>query len=62
MVGLLITDTAARPPRATKDVDVTIEIGTLSEFYALDATLRILQIAAVVGSSSQSVPWGLIHN
>ena len=39
VVGLLVTDPGARPPRATKDVDVTIEIGSLTEFYALDATL-----------------------
>lgn len=40
VVGLLVTDTATRPPRATKDVDVAIEISSLVDFYELDKRLR----------------------
>lgn len=41
VVGLLITDHASRAPRATKDVDVTIEIGSTLEYYKLEE--QILQ-------------------
>ena len=38
--GLLITDPAAVPIRATRDVDVIIEVATLADYYALGAPLR----------------------
>jgi len=39
VVGLLITDLGANTPRMTKDVDVTIEISSLVEYYKLDKRL-----------------------
>jgi len=42
IVGLLLTDPAARTPRATEDVDVVIELGSLLEFYDLEDRLRKL--------------------
>ena len=38
--GLLITDTAAPPIRATRDVDVIIEVATLAEYYRISESLR----------------------
>jgi hypothetical protein len=38
--GLLITDAGAPPIRATQDVDVIAEIGSLSEYYRLSERLR----------------------
>jgi hypothetical protein len=38
--GLLITDPAARPIRATQDVDVITEVGTLAEYHRLSERLR----------------------
>jgi len=39
-VTLLVTDRAARPPRATTDVDVVIDLASLQEFYELEESLR----------------------
>jgi predicted nucleotidyltransferase len=39
VVGLLVTDRGARPPRVTKDVDVTLEIVSLPDYYALEKRL-----------------------
>ena len=38
--GLLLTDPAAPPIRATIDVDVIVGVGSLSEYYALSDQLR----------------------
>ena len=38
--GLLLTDPAAREPRATEDVDVVIEVGRDYGFYNLEDRLR----------------------
>lgn len=38
--GLLLTDPAAAPVRATDDVDVVVEIGSQREYHALGASLR----------------------
>lgn len=38
--GLLLTDTAAPPIRATQDVDVLTEVATRGEYYRLSARLR----------------------
>ncbi len=38
--GLLMTDTAAPPIRATQDVDVIIEVATLAEYHRLSERLR----------------------
>ena len=38
--GLLITDPAAPPIRATRDVDVIIEVGSLAEYYRISESLR----------------------
>jgi predicted nucleotidyltransferase len=38
--GLLITDPAAPPIRATQDVDVITEVGTLAEYHRLSKRLR----------------------
>jgi hypothetical protein len=39
IVGLLLDQPGARIPRATRDVDATVQASTLSEFYALDRAL-----------------------
>jgi predicted nucleotidyltransferase len=38
--GLLLTDTAAPPIRATQDVDVITEVASLADYYRLSAQLR----------------------
>lgn len=38
--GLLITDEAAPPIRATKDVDVIVQVTSISEYYLLSEKLR----------------------
>ncbi|MGB5252438.1 MAG: hypothetical protein WBN68_06930 [Sedimenticolaceae bacterium] len=38
--GLLLTDTAAPPIRATQDVDALTEVATRGEYYRLSARLR----------------------
>jgi hypothetical protein len=40
--GLLLTDPAAPPIRATIDVDVLVEVGTLFEYHLLSEQLRQL--------------------
>jgi predicted nucleotidyltransferase len=40
--GLLVTDTVAPPIRATKDVDVIVEVATLAEYHRLSKRLREL--------------------
>lgn len=40
--GLLITDLAAPPIRATIDVDVLVEVGTLAEYHSLSEQRRQL--------------------
>lgn len=42
VVGLLITEEGGVPLRATKDVDVVMEIGTLVDYYRIDERLRKL--------------------
>lgn len=39
-VGMLVTDTARPPTRATKDVDLIVEIGSKAEYYNLADQLR----------------------
>jgi hypothetical protein len=39
-VGLLITDAARPPVRATQDVDLIVEIGSRAEYYKLSDRLR----------------------
>jgi hypothetical protein len=43
--GLLLTDVAAPPVRASVDVDVIIEVASKSEFYHLSQRLRDLGYA-----------------
>lgn len=38
--GLLLTDMAAPPIRATQDVDVITEVATMAEYYQLAEQLR----------------------
>ena len=38
--GLLVTDVAAAPVRATQDVDVIAEVLTLTDYYALERELE----------------------
>jgi hypothetical protein len=40
VTGLLITESAAPPVRATKDVDVIVEILSLTEYHALERQLE----------------------
>jgi len=42
VIGLLITDPGAAPIRATRDVDVIVEIGSYAEFTLLENHLREL--------------------
>ncbi|MGO9122013.1 MAG: hypothetical protein ACLQPD_30920 [Desulfomonilaceae bacterium] len=42
MVDLLITDAAAPPVRATKDVDVIVEVASLHAYYEFSDLLRSL--------------------
>ncbi len=39
-ITLWITDPAAPPPRATKDVDVIVEVATRTDYYAFEERLR----------------------
>lgn len=39
VVGLFATERGARPPRTTEDVDVTVQVSKITEFYALDQAL-----------------------
>ncbi len=43
--GLLITDTAAPPVRATRDVDVIVEVASLTEYRRISASLRELKFS-----------------
>ena len=43
--GLLITDPAAPPVRATTDVDVIVEVASLTEYRRITASLRELQFS-----------------
>lgn len=45
VVGLLITDRAARAPRSTRDVDVVVEVGSRVDYYRLDERLRSMGFA-----------------
>lgn len=38
--GLLVTDPAASPVRATRDVDVVVEVATLGDYHALERQLE----------------------
>lgn len=38
--GILVTDVAAAPVRATRDVDVIVEVVTLAEYHALERELE----------------------
>src|SRR5580704_13878272 len=40
VTGLLITESAAPPVRATRDVDVIVEILSLTEYHALERQLE----------------------
>ncbi len=40
--GLLITDEAAAPVRATRDVDLIVEIRSLADYHHLEESLRQL--------------------
>ena len=40
VVGLLLTDPAAKEPRSTQDVDVVVEVGTTMDYYRLETTIR----------------------
>ncbi|MCO5296768.1 MAG: hypothetical protein M9921_07920 [Fimbriimonadaceae bacterium] len=42
VVGLLVTDPAAREPRPTQDVDVVVELATKREYDSLEERLREL--------------------
>lgn len=39
--GLLITDAAAPPIRATKDVDAIVQVTTKADYYKLSERLRV---------------------
>src|SRR5579863_8019597 len=38
--GMLVTDVAAAPVRATRDVDVIVEVLTLADYHALERELE----------------------
>ena len=51
--GLLITDQAAAPIRATRDVDLIVEILSLTDYHHLEESLR--QLAAIIHKFGVSV-------
>jgi hypothetical protein len=55
--GLLITDEAAPEVRATKDVDVIVEILSRSEYYKLEETLRSLGFAQSMEEDAPLCRW-----
>jgi predicted nucleotidyltransferase len=55
--GLLITDPAAAPVRATLDVDVIVEIASYAEFICLEDTLRELGFHQSLQSGAPVCRW-----
>jgi hypothetical protein len=55
--GLLITDEAAPEVRATKDVDVIVEILSRSDYYKLEGTLRSLGFAQSMEEGAPLCRW-----
>jgi len=55
--GLLITDEAAPEVRATKDVDVIVEILSRSDYYKLEDTLRSLGFAQSMEEDAPLCRW-----
>ena len=55
--GLLITDEAAAPVRATRDVDLIVEILSLTDYHHLEASLRQLGFQPVAGEEAPICRW-----
>jgi len=55
--GLLITDEAAAPVRATRDVDLIVEILSLTDYHHLEASLRQLGFQPVSGEEALICRW-----
>jgi hypothetical protein len=55
--GLLITDVAAPPVRATRDVDVITEVGSLADYYRLSEKLRALGFVEDAGDEAPICRW-----
>lgn len=55
--GLLITDPAAPPIRATRDVDAIVQVVSHSEFYRLSEKLRELGFKEVVSKDAPICRW-----
>ena len=55
--GLLITDEAAAAVRATRDVDLIVEILSLTDYYHLEESLRQLGFQPVSGEEALICRW-----
>ena len=55
--GLLITDQAAAPIRATRDVDLIVEILSLTDYHHLEESLRQLGFQPVSGEEAMICRW-----
>lgn len=57
IVGLLLTDLAARPPSKTKDVDLVLEIGSYVEFIGMEEVLRKIGFTKPEEEKDSLVAW-----
>lgn len=55
--GLLLTDPAAIPIRATLDIDVLVEVGTLREYHKLSEQLRRLGFTEDISEGAPLCRW-----
>lgn len=55
--GLLLTDPAASPVRATIDVDVLVEVATLAEYHWLSERLRQLGFVEDISDNAPICRW-----
>lgn len=55
--GLLITDIAAPEPRATKDVDMVIDVVNLAEYYKIEKQLRELKFTQSIDDQGVICRW-----
>jgi hypothetical protein len=57
IVGLLLTDPAARSPSQTKDVDLVLEVATYIEFVGMEEVLRKIGFTKPEGENDSLVAW-----
>ncbi len=59
VTGLLVTDPAAPEARFTEDVDIIIEMASLTEYYTLEEQLRALGFANSMESGAPICRWNI---